>query len=206
MSIENAISVNSNFPHILNFNKNKNCKVYQIATDCVYDGFNGKYTEDHSHSARDIYGKTKSLGEVNDKNFFNIRCSIIGREIKSFKSLICWFTNQKKNSTIYGFSNHKWNGITTRHFAKIVSTLVLKNISIPNLIHIVPQDILNKYQLLKIFQKKFNRGDLKIKKSTSNVAIDRTLSTKYYKINKIIHSIMKYKNLPKIKKLVEEII
>ena len=205
-SIENAISVNSNFPHILNFNKNKNCKVYQIATDCVYDGFNGKYTEDHSHSARDIYGKTKSLGEVNDKNFFNIRCSIIGREIKSFKSLICWFTNQKKNSTIYGFSNHKWNGITTRHFAKIVSTLVLKNISIPNLIHIVPQDILNKYQLLKIFQKKFNRGDLKIKKSTSNVAIDRTLSTKYYKINKIIHSIMKYKNLPKIKKLVEEII
>tara|TARA_B100000989_G_scaffold72938_1_gene51228 strand:- start:5040 stop:5945 length:906 start_codon:yes stop_codon:yes gene_type:complete len=205
-SIEDAISVNSNFPHILNFNKNKNCKVYQIATDCVYDGFNGKYTEDHSHSARDIYGKTKSLGEVNDKNFFNIRCSIIGKEIKSFKSLICWFTNQKKNSTIYGFSNHKWNGITTRHFAKIVSTLVLKNISIPNLIHIVPQDILNKYQLLKIFQKKFNRGDLKIKKSTSNVAIDRTLSTKYYKINKIIHSIMKYKNLPKIKKLVEEII
>lgn len=95
-SIENAISVNSNFPHILNFNKNKNCKVYQIATDCVYDGFNGKYTEDHSHSARDIYGKTKSLGEVNDKNFFNIRCSIIGKEIKSFKSLICWFTNQKK--------------------------------------------------------------------------------------------------------------
>lgn len=206
MSIENAISVNSNFPHILNFNKNKNCKIYQIATDCVYDGFKGKYTEDYSHTARDIYGKTKSLGEVNDKNFFNIRCSIIGREIKSFKSLICWFTNQKKNSTIYGFSNHKWNGITTRHFAKIVSTLVLKNISIPNLIHIVPQDILNKYQLLKIFQKKFNRGDLKIKKSKSNVAIDRTLSTKYYKINKIIHSIMKYKNLPKIKKLVEEII
>ncbi len=205
-SIENAINVNSNFPHILNFNKNKNCKVYQIATDCVFDGFNGKYTEDHSHTARDIYGKTKSLGEVKDKNFFNIRCSIIGKEIKSFKSLICWFTNQKKNSTIYGFSNHNWNGITTRHFAKIVSTLVLKNISIPNLIHIVPQDILNKYQLLKIFQKKFNRGDLKIKKSTSNVAIDRTLSTKYYKINKIIHSIMKYKNLPKIKKLVEEII
>lgn len=205
-SIENAINVNSNFPHILNFNKNKNCKVYQIATDCVFDGFNGKYTEDHSHTARDIYGKTKSLGEVKDKNFFNIRCSIIGKEIKSFKSLICWFTNQKKNSTIYGFSNHNWNGITTRHFAKIVSTLVLKNISIPNLIHIVPQDILNKYQLLKIFQKKFNRGDLKIKKSKSNVAIDRTLSTKYYKINKIIHSIMKYKNLPKIKKLVEEII
>ena len=205
-SIENAISINSNFPHILNSNKNKNCKVYQIATDCVYDGFNGKYNEDHSHSARDIYGKTKSLGEVNDKNFFNIRCSIIGKEIKNFKSLICWFTNQKKNSTIYGFLNHKWNGITTRHFAKIVSTLVLKNISIPNLIHIVPQDILNKYQLLKIFQKKFNRSDLKIKKFKSKVAIDRTLSTKYYKINKIIHNIMGYKNLPKIKKLVEEII
>ena len=205
-SIESAIIINSNFPHILNANKNKNCKVYQIATDCVYDGFNGKYNEDHSHSARDIYGKTKSLGEVNDKNFFNIRCSIIGKEIKNFKSLICWFTNQKKNSTIYGFLNHKWNGITTRHFAKIVSTLVLKNISIPNLIHIVPQDILNKYQLLKIFQKKFNRSDLKIKKFKSNVAIDRTLSTKYYKINKIIHNIMGYKNLPKIKKLVEEII
>ncbi len=205
-SIENAINVNSNFPHILNSHKNKNCKVYQIATDCVYDGFKSKYNEDHSHSARDIYGKTKSLGEVNDQNFFNIRCSIIGREIKSFKSLLCWFTNQKKNSTLHGFLNHQWNGITTRHFAKVVSTLVLKNISIPKLIHIVPKDIVNKYQLLKIFQKRFNRKDLKIKKSKSNIAINRTLSTKYSKINKIIHRNMGYKNLPKIKKLVEEII
>ena len=56
----------------------------------------------------------------------------IGKELKNYKSLLCWFLMQKKNSKISGFKNHLWNGITTRHFAKIISILIEKNIKIPN--------------------------------------------------------------------------
>lgn len=205
-SIENAIRVNSNFPHILNKYKTKNTKVFQIATDCVYDGFNGGYNENNSHNARDVYGKTKSLGEVKSLNFYNLRCSIIGKEIKAFKSLLCWFTNQKKNSTISGYTDHLWNGITTRHFARIVTIIIFKKINIPNLIHITPNNIVNKYQLLKIFQKKFNRQDLIINKTKSKITINRTLSSKNNEINKKINKKLGYRKLPTIKELVQEII
>ncbi|MEC7900574.1 MAG: proline dehydrogenase family protein, partial [Acidobacteriota bacterium] len=43
----------------------------------------GAYKENDSHDAIDVYGKTKSLGEIKSENFFNIRCSIIGKEIKN---------------------------------------------------------------------------------------------------------------------------
>jgi len=90
---KNALLVNSIFPHNLNeANKfHKNAKIYQIATDCVFSGSKGNYLENSEHDALDIYGKTKSLGEVSDKSFFNIRCSIIGNEIGNYKSLVEWF-------------------------------------------------------------------------------------------------------------------
>ena len=53
---------------------------------------------------------------------------------------------------LFGFKNHLWNGITTRHFGKIVSILITKNIKIPNMLHIVPSNTVNKFQLLKLFR------------------------------------------------------
>ena len=52
-------------------------RIIQIATDCVYDGVNGNYSETDLHNPTDIYGKTKSLGEVPEPDFLNIRCSMI---------------------------------------------------------------------------------------------------------------------------------
>ncbi len=102
-SLKNALNVNSIFPYVLNSYVKKSVMIFQIATDCVYDGTEGKYNENDSHNAKDIYGKSKSLGEVKSENFFNIRCSIIGKEIKNFKSLLCWFINQKKKFTYIWF-------------------------------------------------------------------------------------------------------
>jgi len=206
LSIENALKVNSNFPHVL-----KNCvaekvKIFQIATDCVYDGVKGKYNENESHNATDVYGKSKSLGEARGKNFFNLRCSIIGKEIKGYKSLLCWFLNQKKGAKIFGFKNHLWNGITTKHFAKIIAILILKKIKIPNLLHIIPGDIVDKYNLLKIFQNKFQRHDLEILKTNAKVIVNRTLTTNYKDINKKINKAMGFKKVLTVKKMVDEII
>ena len=74
-----AIKVNSLFPYKL---AQTNKKIIQIATDCVWNGMRGKYLETDPHDAEDIYGKTKSLGEVYSHNFLNLRCSIIGPEKK----------------------------------------------------------------------------------------------------------------------------
>ena len=63
-SIKNALDVNSLFPHILNKSIKKKTKIFQIATDCVYNGEKGKYYEKDHHNANDIYGKSKSAGEV----------------------------------------------------------------------------------------------------------------------------------------------
>ncbi len=205
-SIKNAIKINSLFPHELNNCIMGNAKIFQIATDCVYDGVNGNYSENNAHNARDIYGKSKSLGEVKSKNFYNIRCSIIGREIKSFKSLLCWFLNQNKNSHLFGFKNHLWNGITTKHFGKIVSIIITKNLDIPNTLHIVPSNIINKFQLLKIFQRKFKRFDLKITEKNAKILVNRNLKTNFKSINKKIHNLLGYKKSPTINQMIEEII
>ena len=89
-SIQNAIKVKSLFPHNL-LHVKKKTKIFQIATDCVFDGKNGNYNESDIHNPEDVYGKTKSLGEIKAENFFNIRCSIIGPELSGHKSLLDWF-------------------------------------------------------------------------------------------------------------------
>ena len=204
-SIENATNVNSVFPHRLNSVVNRKCKIFQIATDCVYNGKDGNYRENSDHNAIDIYGKSKSIGEVKSENFYNIRCSIIGKEIKNFKSLLCWFLGQKKNASIFGFKDHLWNGVTTFHFAKIVTIIILKKVKIPNMLHIIPNHPINKYKLLKLFQKRFKRSDIKINKINSNLTINRTLKTNYININKLINFKLGNKKIQSIEKMIDEI-
>jgi dTDP-4-dehydrorhamnose reductase len=205
---KNALLVNSIFPHNLNeVNKShKNANIYQIATDCVFNGSKGNYSENSQHDAFDIYGKTKSLGEVNDKNFFNLRCSIVGHEISNYKSLVEWFKMQKKYSKLNGFSDHLWNGITTYIFAEIVKTIILKKIFIPNLIHIVPLNKISKFEMLRSFAKIFDRGDLTIKKTSSNQKIDRTLGTIYNSLNKFIWKKSILKKCLKMKNILDTLI
>ena len=203
LSIQHALNINSLFPHVLSKNCSTKTKIFQIATDCVYDGEKGNYSELDSHNARDVYGKSKSLGEVNSKNFYNLRCSIIGKEIKNFKSLIDWFFSNKKNSKINGFTNHIWNGVTTKYFAKIMRILVTSNLEIPNLIHIVPNNKITKYQLLKLLGKKFKRNDLIISKVKTKTKVDRSLSSTNKEYITKINRLMGYNRSPSISEIIK---
>ena len=75
--VQRAIKVNATFPHVLaKYTETSSTKIIQIATDCVYSGKGGKYTEGNAHDALGVYGKTKSLGKIfYASNFLNIRCS-----------------------------------------------------------------------------------------------------------------------------------
>jgi len=163
VGVYNAIKINSLFPHELSKlikEHTPNTKIIQIATDCVYDGRDGKYNETSPHNPLDVYGKTKSLGEVNDPSFLNIRCSIIGPELNNKKSLLEWFLNHETESKLTGFTHHQWNGVTTLQFAQFCHEIISNDKfdslrKLNSKIHYVINTPLNKFELLLLFQKIF---------------------------------------------------
>jgi len=201
--IQTAIKVNSLFPiELSKIIKTKKNKIYQIATDCVYSGESGNYNEMSKHDALDVYGKTKSLGEVNQKNFFNIRVSIIGKELNTNNSLVEWFLSNEKKEKIFGFKDHLWNGVTTSVFAQILYTIIDKKIKIPNNFHLVPKDKVNKYELMHYLKKHYGFKNLNIIKKNSNMTINRVLETSHKLVNDKIWLKTKYKKKLSIKEIV----
>jgi dTDP-4-dehydrorhamnose reductase len=204
---KNAIAINSLFPFKLSeAAKTLDAKVIQIATDCVYDGQKGFYTESDFHNAVDVYGKTKSLGEVKSDNFINLRCSIIGKEIKNKTSLLEWFLCQPKNARISGYLNHFWNGITTTAFAKICVGIIRNDLQPTCSQHIVPADVMCKADMLHLFGEIFGRKDIFIENISADVGINRTLSTENSGMNQKIWSAAGYKKIPTIREMVGEIL
>jgi dTDP-4-dehydrorhamnose reductase len=200
--VERAIKVNALFPHKLS---QCGIKTIQIATDCVYDGVKGNYIETDKHNALDVYGKTKSLGEVSSENFLNLRCSIIGPEKKNKKSLLEWFLNQSANSEVDGFKNHQWNGITTFAFAKICKGIVENEMWFSGIQHIVPKNVMNKYDMLKAFSDIFSRNDIKIGEKDAEECINRTINTLHSQRNKLLWEAADYSQVPSIESLITEI-
>lgn len=204
--VERAVRINSLLPHALAKKaQENNIKVIQIATDCVYSGDKGKYTENDVHDALDVYGKTKSLGEVSSPNVFHLRCSIIGPELKEFKSLLEWFLGQKIHSDLKGFTNHRWNGLTTLHFAKICYGIIANDIKLSHIQHVVPNEEITKFDLLNYFSIYFKREDVSINPFETETSIDRTLSTMNKDLNVSLWNSAGYADPPSVKKMVEEL-
>lgn len=189
VGVLNAISVNALFPHKLAvFLTDSKTKVIQIATDCVYSGKKGKYTETDLHDALDVYGKTKSLGEVQSPNLLNIRCSIIGPEQGKHVSLLEWFLSQEKGATLQGFAHHQWNGVTTLQFAQLCEEIIVKNRFLElrkesAVHHYLPNETVNKYQLLKIMAEVFTKDYQIVKVNNVGEPVDRSLASNFSKLN-----------------------
>jgi len=190
--IPSAIKVNALFPHALPAN------TIQIATDCVYSGLKGKYVESDPHDATDVYGKTKSLGEA--PHIKNLRCSIIGPEIKTHTSLLDWFLQQTEAN---GFTNHLWNGITTLAFSKIAQGAIREGIQLPQLQHVVPADVVTKAELLRIIAKAYKKK-IKVTDTEANEAIDRTLDTHNKAKNRELWKAAGYEKPPTIEEMITE--
>lgn len=200
-----ATRVNSLFPHVLgHVAAAENAKVLQIATDCVYSGSKGMYTEEDPHDALDVYGKTKSLGEAYLPSVFNIRCSIIGPELKSHLSLMDWFLGQPNGAKVNGYTNHEWNGVTTYHFARICQGIIEKDMNLPHIQHLVPKNILPKSELLGVFARNLDREDITITPVEAKVRINRTLATKNESLNREIWAAVGYSEPPTIEEMVTE--
>jgi len=170
------IRVNSEFPHLLNAMAQKyKCHYIHITTDCVYDGNKGQYTEQDLATEKNMYGKSKSLGEPNTATV--IRTSIIGEEIKNKKSLIEWVKSQNGN-TINGYDNHYWNGVTCLQLAKIIDQIIKNNNFWIGVRHIFSPDSVSKYELVSMIVEVY-KLNINVNKHTTDKLCNKTLSTIY---------------------------
>ena len=144
-----SIEINSLFPHKLaDHIKGSKIRLIHISTDCVFSGDKGNYIETDYSDAKDLYGKTKFLGElINYNNCITIRTSIIGPELQTKVSLLEWFLSQK--GTVNGYVNAIYSGLTTIELIKIIVD------------HIIPN--LNKHGLYNVSSEPISKHDLLVK-------------------------------------------
>jgi dTDP-4-dehydrorhamnose reductase len=204
---ETAFEINGAFPNRLEAWASKNgAKVIQIATDCVFSGSKGNYSESSEHDALDVYGKSKSMGEAKGASMMHLRVSIIGPEVDRNSSLLEWVRNQHKNAEISGYIDHFWNGITSMHFAKITRGIIENDIFEPGVFHILPRDSVTKSELVGLIAMCLGRSDIKIKPTATGANINRTLDTSNPAKNKTLWRSAGYESPPSISQMVSELI
>jgi dTDP-4-dehydrorhamnose reductase len=204
--VERAVRVNALFPHVLAQGASAaGCRVLQIATDCVYSGTKGGYLEADPHDALDAYGKTKSLGEVPSGVMHHLRCSIIGPEQKGRRSLLEWFLGQPEGGKVAGYTNHRWNGVTTLHFARICQGVIKGGSARPGLCHVVPGNALSKGRLLQEVAAAFGRTDLHLELAPAAFPVDRTLHTSHPGLNRGLWAAAGYPGPPSLETMVREL-
>lgn len=151
-----SIEINSLFPHkIANFIQNSKIRLIHISTDCVFSGEKGNYIESDYPDAKDLYGKTKYLGElVSYSNCITIRTSVIGPELKTKVSLLEWFLSQ--NSEVKGYVNAIYSGLTTNELILIIEKYIIPVPEKNGLYHVSSHPI-SKCELLKIVANVYNK-------------------------------------------------
>ncbi len=146
----NAIYLNAYLPHLLaGICDEINAKLIHISTDCVFSGEKGGYKETDEKDGKDIYSKTKALGEVENTDHLTIRTSIIGPELKeNGEGLFHWIMQQEGETS--GFTKALWSGVTTTELAKVIAQAIKQDLK--GLYHVTNGQPINKYELLQLIK------------------------------------------------------
>lgn len=151
---DRAILINGWFPHAVEHAlKDTKTKMIHLSTDCVFDGSRGNYIETDFHTETNAYGRSKSMGEINNDKDITFRMSIIGPEIRSNgTSFLNWILTSKETE-LPGWTNALWNGITTLQLAKSIEKYILDP-RISGIYHLVSnENSINKCELLELIAK-----------------------------------------------------
>lgn len=150
-------------------------RLIHITTDCVFSGKKGDYTENDEHDAADTYGTSKSAGERHKGQM--IRTSIVGEEVKNKVSLLEWVRKHASGSSINGYINHHWNGVTCLQLAKVIYLLITENITWQGVRHLFSPTKVSKCELIELMNRVYNLHLTVV--PTVTESIDKTLSTIY---------------------------
>ncbi len=142
-----TIAINALFPHLLfELCEQSGIRLISISTDCVYSGEKGNYVEEDQSDAHDLYGRTKLLGEVVEKNSLTLRTSMIGRELERGVGLVEWLLSQK-GGRVQGYKHAIFSGFTTSALARILADIINDHPGLAGLYH-VSSDPISKFDLL----------------------------------------------------------
>lgn len=168
-----AIPINSLLPHRLaRLCEVANARLVHMSTDCVFSGAKGMYTEADASDAKDLYGRSKYLGEVDYPHAITLRTSIIGHELDGARSLVEWFLAQQ--GPVKGFKRAIFSGLPTVEIARLIRDHVIPNPQLRGLYH-VSADPINKFDLLALVAKIYGK-DIEIQQD-EQLVIDRSLDS-----------------------------
>ena len=166
-----AIPVNALLPHRLaRMCELANARLVHMSTDCVFAGDKGNYRESDLSDAKDLYGRSKYLGEVAYPHAVTLRTSIIGHELQSAHGLVGWFLSQQGHCT--GYTKAIFSGLPTVVLAQIVRDVVIPHTDLSGVYHVAAKPI-SKYDLLKLIAAVYGKTIEIVPSDT--LAIDRSL-------------------------------
>lgn len=168
--IEDVLRVNSVFPHNLALAA-PSTRVFHVTTDCVYSGNEGAYDENAFVDAEDVYGLSKAGGD--DAAVMVLRTSIVGEEVPPGRSLLAWAISQR-DQTVNGFTNHRWNGVTTVELARLIGALIDDDGYERGRFHIHSPETVTKDEMLRLFSEVYELN-LTVVPTAAAEACDRSL-------------------------------
>ncbi|MBC7490254.1 MAG: SDR family oxidoreductase [Glaciimonas sp.] len=150
-----AISINALLPHRLaRLCEVSRARLVHMSTDCVFSGEKGMYTEADVSDAKDLYGRSKYLGEVGYPHAITLRTSIIGHELDGARSLVGWFLAQ--TGSIKGFKRAIFSGLPTVEIARVIRDHVIPHPELRGLYHL-SADPINKFDLLMLVAQTYGK-------------------------------------------------
>jgi dTDP-4-dehydrorhamnose reductase len=168
-----SIYLNSLFPHIAEaLCGSIQARFIHISTDCVFEGETGNYSESSVPDAKDLYGRSKLLGEVSGPRSLVVRTSLIGHEIKNKLGLVEWFLSQKDRTR--GYTKAVFSGLPTIEFAELLTRHILPDEKLNGIYNISTWPI-SKFDLLKLIAARYGK-DISIEPYDA-VNIDRSLDS-----------------------------
>jgi dTDP-4-dehydrorhamnose reductase len=172
-----TIAVNALLPHRLADRcVERGMRLIHLSTDCVFSGSQGCYAETDTPDARDLYGRSKLLGEVARPGCLTLRTSMIGREIASSHGLVEWFLS-RRGGTVPGFTRARFSGLTTIELARVIATLIESHPDLSGLWH-VAGDPIAKFDLLSMVNDQFRLGSAL--EADDSFVCDRTLDARRF--------------------------
>lgn len=172
------VELNAVFPRELaRLADSAGCRLITISTDCVFDGSRGSYSESDDPDARDMYGMTKFLGELDGPNCLTLRTSIIGRELGTAHSIVEWFL-QQRGGEVRGFTKAIYSGFSTIEMARIIRMILADHPGLSGIYNVSSEPI-SKFGLLNLLNEGYS-ANVRIEPS-DELVIDRSLDSSRFR-------------------------
>jgi dTDP-4-dehydrorhamnose reductase len=147
-------------------------RLVHVSTDCVFSGAKGNYREVDPADAKDLYGRSKLLGEVDYPHAITLRTSIIGHELGTSHGLVGWFLAQEGSAR--GFTRAVFSGLPTVELARIIHDMVIPRPYLHGTYHVSSAPI-RKYDLLELIARIYGKCITLI--PDAQLIIDRSLDS-----------------------------